>query len=308
MSIIKRFPQNPILLPTENAWEKKAVFNPGAIEIDGVIHLVYRAMSLDNNSVLGYARSEDGLTISYRSKDPIYIPRESFELRAAPEFNSGCEDPRLTQIGSTIYMCYTAYNSREPWSVAVSSISVEDFKNNVWNWSPATLIKPSYNADKDACIMPFEKDGHYLFIHRLDSIIYGNYINLQTLESVADEMPLINPRPGMWDSQKVGLSAPPIKIAEGWLMLYHGVSDNSMYRVGACLLDGNDPTQVLARSHDWLLEPETDYEKMGQVNSVVFPCGAILRDDTLFIYYGGGDSVTGVATVSVQDILHHLRG
>ena len=111
----------------------------------------------------------------------------------------------------------------------------------------------------------------------------------------------------MWDNEKVGITAPPIKTKHGWLLLYHGISKNHhTYRVGAVLLDLKDPAIVLARSTDPIFEPKEEYEKVGIVNNVVFPCGLILRDNLLYIYYGGGDRVVGVATMEIDIILDAL--
>jgi predicted GH43/DUF377 family glycosyl hydrolase len=88
-------------------------------------------------------------------------------------------------------------------------------------------------------------------------------------------------------------------------MLYHGVSHRSRYRVGAALLD-EDGTTVIARSADPLFEPKEPYELEGEVGNVVFPCGLVVRDDTVFMYYGGGDKVVGVATASLSRILASL--
>ena len=90
-------------------------------------------------------------------------------------------------------------------------------------------------------------------------------------------------------------------------MLYHGVSDNGIYRVGAVLLDLNNPLEIISRTDYPLFEPQEKYEKEGQVPNVVFPCGAVVLNDTLFMYYGGGDSVIGVATISLKDLLKYLR-
>ena len=111
----------------EHAWESQATFNPAAIYEGGKVHILYRAMSGDNTSVIGYASSPDGVDITERLADPIYIPREDFEQKKMPGGNSGCEDPRITKIGDRIYMCYTAYDGMDPPRVAFTSIDVKDF-------------------------------------------------------------------------------------------------------------------------------------------------------------------------------------
>ena len=89
-------------------------------------------------------------------------------------------------------------------------------------------------------------------------------------------------------------------------MLYHGVSDDNVYRVGAVLLDKNDPTNIIGRTTNFIFEPQTEYEKVGQFPNVVFPCGSVIIKDTIYMYYGGGDSVVGVATMKVKTLLNLL--
>ena len=111
---LRRSDYNPILEPTSaHVWESKAVFNPGVVYEDKKFHIFYRAMSEANTSVLGYASSRDGMHIDQRLPDPVYVPRETFEQKAWPG-NSGCEDPRLTRIGTTIYILYTAFHPNMP--------------------------------------------------------------------------------------------------------------------------------------------------------------------------------------------------
>ena len=118
----ERAPDNPVIVPIAmHSWEAKAVFNPGALYIEGRVHLLYRAMGEDNTSVLGYASSADGIHFNDREPNPVYIPREPFEMKLVPNGNSGCEDPRLTRIDNTIYMCYTAFNGRQSPQVTLTS-------------------------------------------------------------------------------------------------------------------------------------------------------------------------------------------
>jgi predicted GH43/DUF377 family glycosyl hydrolase len=307
----KRYDGNPIIEPNMNhSWESLATFNPAAINIKGITYILYRAMSKDNTSTVGFATSKDGLTIDERLPDPIYVPREDFEMKKVENGNSGCEDPRLVKIKDTIYMYYTAYDTLGPPRVAVTSIKEKDFVAKKFKWKKPTLITPQGIDDKDTCILPESFKGRYMILHRIGNDICGDYVNSLELEGqiVDRSIKILGPRAGGWDSAKVGITAPPIKTEYGWLLLYHGVSrSHKTYRVGALLLDLKDPTIVLSRSTDPVFEPEMDYEKNGIVNNVVFPCGATLRGDTIYIYYGGGDRVTGVATMSLDIVLKALR-
>jgi predicted GH43/DUF377 family glycosyl hydrolase len=306
----KRFQGNPIITPKkENDWESKATFNPAAIFLKDKIHILYRTLSSENTSFIGYANSLDGLNILERSSDPIYAPREDFEMKKIQNGNSGCEDPRITQIGKNLYICYTAYDSIGPPRVAISSISVKDFLAKNWNWSKPDLITPPGFDDKDTCIFPEKfKDGYFV-LHRVGNEMCGDYLkSLDFSNSTIKKcIRVIGPRPHAWDSLKVGISAPPIKTRYGWLLLYHGVSkSHATYRVGFVLLSLKDPTIVLARQTDVAFAPEEEYEKIGIVNNVVFPCGMVLKDDLLYIYYGGADKVTGVATMKLSIVLEAL--
>jgi len=306
----KRGLTNPIISPIkENKWESKATFNPAAIYLGGKIHILYRTLSNDNTSFIGYASSKDGFSILERLPEPIYVPREDFEMKKIQDGNSGCEDPRITQIGKNLYICYTAYDSIGPPRVAISSISVKDFLSKTWNWSKPSIITPPGFDDKDTCILPEKFKNGYFILHRVGNEMCGDYLRSLDFNnnSIKKCIRIIGPRVHAWDSLKVGISAPPIKTKYGWLLLYHGVSkSHATYRVGFILLDLKDPSIVIARESDSVFGPETEYEKVGVVNNVVFPCGMILKGDLLYIYYGGADTVTGVATMKLSIVLDAL--
>lgn len=306
----KRSLKNPIISPKkENKWEAQATFNPGVILLDGKIHIMYRAMSSDNTSSFGYAMTKNGTDIKDRFSMPVYIPREDFENKKIENKNSGCEDPRLTKISKNIYLCYTAYDSIGPPRVAISSITEKDFISHKWNWEKPFLITPQGLDDKDACIFSEKFPLGYFILHRVGNEICGDYLSSLDFEHemVKRCLRIIGPRTNTWDSAKVGISAPPVKTKYGWLLLYHGVSkSHNTYRIGCVLLDLKDPTIVLARSTDPIFEPKEDYEKNGVVNNVVFPCGMVVKGKLLYIYYGGGDRVVGVATMELDVILQAL--
>ncbi len=306
----KRSDKNPIIVPNElHAWEAKATFNPAAVRLNNKIHILYRTFSNDNTSYIGYASTKDGFTIDERLPEPIYVPREEFESKKVSDGNSGCEDPRITKIGSTLYMCYTAFDSIGPPRVAITSISEKDFIVKNWRWEKPVLITPAGFDDKDTCIFPEKTKGQYFILHRVGNEICGDYFKTLdfTNQKVNKCIRIIGPRLNSWDGLKVGIAAPPIKTKHGWLLLYHGVSGtHSTYRVGALLLDLKDPAIVLSRTTDPIFEPEELYEKKGIVNNVVFPCGMALKEGTLFIYYGGADTVTGVASMKLKIIIDAL--
>ncbi len=308
---LKRFFDNPILSPNrQNAWEAQAVFNPAAIYEKGRVHIVYRAMSDDNTSVMGYASSADGTRITERLPDPIYVPRKDFEAKLVPGGNSGCEDPRITRIDDELYMCYTAYNGKDLPRVALTHISLNDFLGKYWNWSEPVLISPPGMDDKDAALFPRKIKGKYAILHRLGGSIWLDYaddLNFDGNRWIYGQV-LMEPTPMPRVHKKIGIAGPPIETPYGWLLLCHGVTvKGAEYDIKAALLDLDDPLSVIGRTYSTIMEPEADYEKNGIVNNVVFSCGAVVIQDTLYFYYGGGDKVIGVATVGMNELLDKLR-
>ena len=309
---LTRFPGNPVIKPNPKlSWQSRAVFNPTALYEYGRVHLAYRAMSEDNTSVIGFASSGDGYTFEDQPPEPIYTPRENFEATLVPGGNSGCEDPRLTRIDDTIFMLYTAFNGRSEPRVALTHISVDDFIARCWNWSRPILISPPNVPDKDAAIFPKKINGKYAILHRLGVSIWLDMVDDLKFEGnkwLGGHI-IMSPKDELADTEKVGISGPPIETKYGWLLLYHCVSRKTQpmtYYVATALLDLKDPSKVIARRKVPILEPETPYELYGQVNNVVFPCGAVIIGEDLFVYYGGADSVIGVATMKITELMNSL--
>lgn len=306
---ISRFPGNPTISPRPGySWEARGTLNPAAIEVGGSIHILYRAVSDSNVSAIGYAMSHDGLSIDERSDKPIYFARADFERNSSGS-NYGCEDPRIVEIGDRLYMSYTAYDGSVP-RVAVSSINKKDFLDKKWSaWSEPRIVTPQNVPNKDSTFLPEPVNGRYMVFHRVNESICADFVeSLDFTKELVDEcIEILAPRRGMWDGGKVGLASPPVKTRDGWLLLYHGVSWSTTYRVGAVLLDLNDPTIVKARTAVPLFEPETEYEHKGIVPNVVFPCGLVVRGQTAYLYYGAADLVVGVATMKLSSLLKMLE-
>ena len=305
-----RCERNPIIAPRpEFTWEARATFNPAAVYLGGRVHLLYRAMCEDNTSVVGYAASTDGVHIEDRLPEPVYVPREDFEEKNVfPNGNSGCEDPRLTLLDDRVYMLYTAFNSYDA-RVALTSIAAEDLLKRRWRWEKPVVISAPEVWDKNACLFPRKIGGRYAVIHRLSVGVWLDFVD--DLSAPGDQWlggkVLLTPRGDRWDNRKLGAAAPPIETERGWLLLYHGISEpGTIYRVGAAILDLEDPTKVIARTDRPLLEPVMPYEREGLTRNVVFPCGAVVVGDTLFVYYGGADRVVGVATASLTGLLEEI--
>lgn len=287
-----RYKDNPILSPIyENEWESKYVFNSAMVELGEKVHYIYRAMGEDMVSRLGYASSSDGYHIDKRLSYPILSPINSLEKK-------GVEDPRITVIDDTCIMTYTAYSDIP--QIAITSITVDDFLKNEWNWSDRIYPFPT-TTNKNAVIFPEKINDDYVMFHRIDPNIYIAYS--KDLREWRDSKIIIKPRKDSWDSRKIGSAGPPMEIDEGWLLIYHGVAQDMTYRLGAVILDKENPENVLFRSTDPFIEPREAYECVGFVPNVVFSCGAVLRNDNLLISYGCADTVIGVSTFSLDEII-----
>lgn len=298
---MERFAGNPILRPIEeHAWESRGVFNAAAIYLDGKVHLLYRAIGNDNVSRVGYANSTDGFTIGERLPTPIFGPSADCE-------KDGCEDPRLTKIDGQLIMTYTAlreYSHLQVYQIALTTIAEEDFVGRKWNWGTRKLPFPGIR-NKDAVIFPRKVNGRYVMLHRIEPDLCIAYSD--DLMHWCDMMSVMTPRAEGWDNLKIGVAGTPIKVNEGWLVVYHGVNVERMYSLGIVLLDGEHPEQVLYRSKEHILAPSADYEHFGKVPNVVFSCGNVVLDSKLFLYYGAADSVVCVATVGLDELLSLIR-
>jgi predicted GH43/DUF377 family glycosyl hydrolase len=300
--VFTRAAQNPIITPREGVrFEQGGTCNPAAIELKGKVYILYRAVSDQNISTIGLAISSDGITIDERLDAPIYAPRIDAE-------RMGCEDPRIFAIKDRLYIFYTAYDGYVP-RIAVSSISAADFLARKWDaWKTPSIITPGNIPDKDSAMIPERTRDGYMIFHRAGNGVCADFFKTTAFdsESINKCIRIMDPRRGTWDGNRIGIAAPAIKTDKGWLLLYHGISWSSIYRVGAALLDLKDPSIVLARTAIPIFEPTEPYELEGVVNNVVFPCGAIVRKGVVYMYYGGADKVVGVATLSLKSLLSYF--
>jgi len=291
MELFKRYPGNPIFKPNPlNAWEALNVFNAAAVHHDGLFHMLYRAQGVDYVSRIGYAVSENGFHWSRLDK-PVLSPATEFETR-------GVEDPRINRIGDTFYMVYTAYSAHS------TRVSLAASKNLI-AWERLGIILPGED-NKDAALFPEKIGGRYCLLHRRPPDIWLCYSD--DLLHWTDHQVIMRPRPNAWEHEKVGIAGPPIKTEYGWLLIYHAVDQDRVYRLGVALLDADDPSVVLHRRADYILGPREPWEKKGDVPNVVFSCGQVVSDEILYLYYGGADRVMAVATCPMSEILGSVTG
>ena len=292
---------NPILTAADVPYPANSIFNPGAARVGDETILLVRVEDLRGISVLHVVRSKDGEKDWRFDPEPLLIP----DVDRDPEETWGCEDPRLTWLPEREEwaIAYTAYSRRGP---LVSLATTKDFRT-------ATRLGPVMPPeDKDAAMFPRRVKGRWAMIHRPSPLRGGAHMWLShspDLQHWGDHRLLLEARDGAWwDAGKIGLGPPPLETPEGWLVMYHGVrltSDGPIYRMGLALLDLEDPGIVLRRTDEWVFAPEAPYEITGDVGRVVFPCGWVHDPvtDRLSLYYGAADTVIGLATAKLSDVL-----
>lgn len=321
---LERSKKNPIIVPEENLyWESKASFNPSALYHDGKVRIIYRAIGDSDISVMGYAESNDGLFFNKDSKKLAYYSKNKQVEKRDPAlkienyssgggWGGGCEDPRLTLIGDRVYMIYTLFDGWGSLRLALTSISLDDFLAKRFHWKEPVLISPPNEINKNWVLFPEKIKGKYAILHSFAPKILIDYFdNLNELNG-RKFIKSNNTRPvdktRTWDSWFRGVGPSPIKTKYGWLIIYHAMDHKNpdRYRIGAMILDTKDPTKVLYRSKDPILEPEEWYENEGYKRGVIYSCGAVVKDGKLFVYYGGADKVSCVATADLNKFLKEL--
>jgi beta-1,4-mannooligosaccharide/beta-1,4-mannosyl-N-acetylglucosamine phosphorylase len=299
--LFHRYSGNPILSVSDWPYKANSVFNAAAAEVNGKTILLARVEDFRGMSHLTVARSDDGINNWEVDKAPGLKP----EPEKYPEELWGIEDPRITWIEELKKwaICYTAYSKGGP---LVSLAMTGDFKT-FERFGP--VMPPE---DKDAALFPVKFNGLWAMLHRPvpKSKILGAHIWVSfspNLKHWGEHQEIIQAREGgWWDANKIGLCAPPMQTKEGWLILYHGVrttASGSIYRLGLALLDLENPAKVIRRTDEWIFGPKAHYEREGDVDDVVFPCGWIKKKDKVFIYYGAADSRICLATADFNELV-----
>jgi predicted GH43/DUF377 family glycosyl hydrolase len=312
-----RAEENPIISPKpENNWEAWQTFNPGVILLENKIHFLYRAIGEDGISRLGYAASDDGFYIRERLPYPVYehlIKGRVFNIFSYFSGGSwgGAEDPRVVRVNDedTLYMTYTACDNE--LGVALTSIKIADFLNKKWRWKTPKLISKPGEVHKNWVIFPEKINNQYAILHSICpeiSIAYRDNLKFREGEYIESYYDGNMRRKCCWDNWLRGAGAPPIKTRAGWLLFYQAMDENDpgKYKVGVMLLDLDDPTKILYRADEPVLEPEEDYENNGFKAGVVYVTGAVVKNGELLVYYGASDSYIGVARANLEEFLKAL--
>ena len=336
--MIKVTKHGVILKPTSRAWENLSVFNPGVFQDGENVHVIYRGLSKDHISSLGYAKLDGPTKVVERWKEPFLAPKFKYD-------KYGVEDARVVKIKDTFYLTYVAHDGK-------NALVAYYYGKDLFNLKKGGIISPqiSYDVvgklfgysklkdkyyffksyykdnvhrsvkmwDKDAFLFPEKIKGKYAMVHRIlpdiqvvyfhnfkqlkDPEFWKNYIKKLSRYVILENI-------HSFESRNVGGGAPPIKTKAGWLLIYHGVAPlnkGRVYHAGAALLHTKNPTKVIARLPYPFFSPDRKWEKEGHVNNVVFPTGTALFGDELYIYYGTSDKYTAVASVSLNKLIKEL--
>ncbi len=331
--------------PSIDGWEVMCVFNAGVIEFGNEILLLMRVAERPRNNdpnkvlvpimectggepqmkILEFSPSDEGIylgdprvvcfpnkvyltSISHlrlaRSKDgrhfivdpkPALGPDQPYEAY-------GLEDPRITKLGDTYYVVYKGVAST---GITQCLATTKDFVN----WEKHGIIFAPENMD--AMIFPQKVRGKYVALHRPQPKMMGSpnmwVAYSEDLIHWGEHKFLLGCAEGTWEGGRIGGGAVPFMTEQGWLEIYHAATPDDRYCLGAALLDAEYPEKLLAKSPEPMMEPEAPYETNGFKPNVVFTCGAIVRGDTVSVYYGASDEVVAGADFSLKEILESLK-
>jgi len=340
-SLFTRHPENPIVVPGERSWRMATVFNPGVLHENGRFYLYERTAGdlRPFKCFIGMRESEDGVHFKESRPEPVITPT------MCGSAHGSVQDPRVAKIDGRYWMTFAfrpyAWNSHptglgvphsfqpeiEGWdgdpasNQTRSGLAVSD---NLYDWSFHSWITPDTIDDRDVILFPERIGGKYVVLRRPLGFVDASHktpmrgcIQLSVSDDLArwSEPEIIVEPEFAWENNRIGGSTPPIKTDEGWLILYHGVETldpavkRVVYRLGAVMLDLEDPRKIVARPKDFIMEPEAYYERFGlYIPNVVFPSANVVVDGNVFLYYGCCDTSIGLATAPLQALVDFTMG
>jgi len=331
--------KNGIVLETTNLrFENQAVLNPACIKEGNIVHMFYRAVRKgDYISSIGYCKFDGPTKIIERAKKPIIYPEFDYEKH-------GIEDPRIVFLYGTYYLFYTAFDGRNALAAYATSKDMKNWEKKGIITPKITykeagellhksrlkeryfLFETSYEGilgkdvllwEKDAFLFPKKFKGKFALVHRIlpdMQVIYFDKFKELTTEYWKKNLRhlskyVILESKYWYESRNIGGGCPPIETDKGWLLIYHAVEDSNkgkIYRAGAALLDKKNPCKVISHLREPLFSPEKKWEIKGDINNIIFPTGAAVFDDILYIYYGAADKRIAVASLDLNELLTEM--
>jgi len=339
---ITRCPENPIVWPGKLDWRMCNVYKPGALYEDERFFLYERASGSlrPHCCCIGMLESTDGVHFRHVSDQPVFTP----EMAGSP--CGSVQDPRVVKIGDTCYMTYAF--RRYAWSIHPTGLGVPESSQAPFpgfdpakdrnqtrsgiaasrdrvHWEHLAWATPPDMDDRDCILFPEKIGGRFAMLRRPIGYVGTDTGHSEEHPAIrisfSDDLrawtePEVVARPEFrWEDNRIGGSTPPVRTEEGWLVLYHGVENahpptrRVIYRLGAMLLDLDDPRKVIARAPNFIMEPEAYCENHGlMIPNVIFPTGNVVKDGLLWIYYGVCDTAIALATVPLDDLVAHVLG
>ncbi len=330
---IERCKENPIITPGKYEWRKITVFNPAVIYEKGKFYLYERTGGKLRpfKCYIGLLTSDDGIHFTHVGDEPVITP----DMLGFPY--GSVQDPRIVKIEGRFYLTYAlrpCAMSYYPTGLGVPDRSIPEYpggwgkpehyltrsgimvSDDLVNFRQVGYTTPLDIDDRDNLLFPEKIGGKYVLLRRPEQYIgegYGTQVPSIWIAWSEDlvnwsEPKLVAVPKAEWECVKIGAAAPPVKTPDGWLLLYHGVDRQNVYRVGAMLLDLEKPEKVLARPQGFIMEPEEYYEKFGLfIPNVVFPTAAVEKDGILHIYYGCCDTSISLAAVPTEELLEFVK-
>jgi predicted GH43/DUF377 family glycosyl hydrolase len=320
------------------------VFNPGVLYDEGRFYLYERTAGglRPFHCYIGMLESDDGIHFSHVGDQPVFTPE-----MAGSEYGS-VQDPRVVRIGNTYYMTYAfrpyAWNSHptglgvpESYEAQFPGFDGQSERNQTRSgiavstdrvhWEHHCWATPKEIDDRDVILFPEKIGDRFWLLRRPLQFVSPDHSAIESIDAPgiwicsSDDLetwsdPVVLARPEQhWEGGRIGGSTPPLRTEHGWLIIYHGVENlhpptkRVCYRLGAMMLDLDDPTKVLARTSHYIMEPEEYYERFGlYIPNVIFATGNVVVDGMLYLYYGVCDTAIALATVNLDDLVEHVMG
>jgi beta-1,2-mannobiose phosphorylase / 1,2-beta-oligomannan phosphorylase len=329
-----------ILQKSDQEFENEGVLNPAAIRVGDEVHMFYRAVQKGNHSTIGYCKFDGPLTIVEQWKKPFMVPEFEYETQGVED----ARITKIDEVYYMTYTGYDGTNARgvlatskdlktfKKHGMIVPPITYAEFvtitehegkvnenyyHNHSFYFQESDPDKKIMLWDKNVVFFPRRINGNLVFLHRIRP-----GIQIVSVKSLADltkkfwdkyfdkfHSHVIMDPVYKHESNYIGSGCPPIETEEGWLLIYHGVEktvNGNEYSACAALLDLKNPEIELCRLPYALLSPKEIWEKNGEVSNVVFPTGAVVFGDTLFIYYGAADERIACASLQLSKLIEEL--
>jgi predicted GH43/DUF377 family glycosyl hydrolase len=338
MIIVKK--EGIVLSKTNLDFENEGVLNPAVIREGDNVHMFYRAVQNGNHSTIGYCRLDGPLTIAERYNQPMIIPESEYESHGVEDPRI----VKIGNTYYLSYTGYDGTNARGALATSKSLDSFKKaglivpcitYAEFVFLAESAGKVNKKYYSnqnfyslrddpekkmmlwDKNVVFFPRKINGDLVFLHRIRpgiQIVRTKSLRgltrefwVQYFNDLQDHI-VLDPLYAH-EASYIGSGCPPIETDQGWLLIYHGVQETEkgyVYSACAALLDKENPEKEIARLPYALFFPEYEWELKGEVNNVVFPTGAVIFGETLFIYYGAADTVIACASVKLSELIDEL--